>query len=70
MEPSLEESAGDLILIALCGCSRSTPQPERETESAKSRPEVTLKVLDLEGLDNLIAGHKGKIVVMDCWSTW
>jgi thiol-disulfide isomerase/thioredoxin len=30
---------------------------------------VTVQVLDFDGLQKLIAGHKGKVVVMDCWST-
>jgi thiol-disulfide isomerase/thioredoxin len=30
---------------------------------------VSLQTLDYDGIQKLIASHKGKIVVMDCWST-
>jgi thiol-disulfide isomerase/thioredoxin len=31
---------------------------------------VEVKILSFEETQKLIAGHKGKIVVVDCWSTW
>jgi thiol-disulfide isomerase/thioredoxin len=37
--------------------------------AADSDPAVVLKTLDYDGLKKLIASHKGKVVVMDCWST-
>jgi thiol-disulfide isomerase/thioredoxin len=32
-------------------------------------PTVTLKTLDYDGLQKLIASHKGTVVFVDCWST-
>jgi thiol-disulfide isomerase/thioredoxin len=31
---------------------------------------VTVEIKDLEGIQELIASKRGKVVVMDCWSTW
>jgi thiol-disulfide isomerase/thioredoxin len=42
-------------LISLCGC--------------QAKPVVELQLLDFDGIQQLIAGHKGKIVVLDAWST-
>lgn len=38
--------------------------------SATEGEEVALQILDYEGIQKLLAGHRGKVVVMDCWSTW
>lgn len=32
--------------------------------------EVTVEIKDFDGIQSLIAGKRGKVVVMDCWSTW
>jgi thiol-disulfide isomerase/thioredoxin len=31
---------------------------------------ITLKTVDYDGVMEAVASHKGKIVVMDAWSTW
>ncbi|MGH7139624.1 MAG: TlpA family protein disulfide reductase [Pirellulales bacterium] len=31
---------------------------------------VTVEIKDFDGIQELIAGKRGKVVVMDCWSTW
>jgi thiol-disulfide isomerase/thioredoxin len=30
---------------------------------------VDLRILDWEGLQQLLASHRGKVIVLDCWST-
>ncbi len=44
------------------------------TPAAKADPvdpaSVKLQILDYDGLQKLIAGHRGKVVVMDCWATY
>jgi thiol-disulfide isomerase/thioredoxin len=52
-----------LISAALVGCG--APKPAAERHETK----VELQVLDWDGLQQLIAGHRGKVLVMDCWST-
>lgn len=32
--------------------------------------DATVEIKDFDGIQNLIAGKRGKVVVMDCWSTW
>lgn len=53
------------------------PEGQSEPEAASpadapplEAPPVTLTTLDWEGVEQLVAGHKGKIVVVDLWSTW
>jgi thiol-disulfide isomerase/thioredoxin len=52
-----------LISVAHIGCG--APKPAAEKRETK----VELQVLDWDGLQQLIARHRGKVVVMDCWST-
>jgi thiol-disulfide isomerase/thioredoxin len=51
------------ISVLFAGCGR--PEPATEKRETK----VELQVLDWNGLQQLIAIHRGKVVVMDCWST-
>jgi thiol-disulfide isomerase/thioredoxin len=62
------------ILAALNGCG---PTPDRSHESVgpASAPDdnvssqVSLRILDYAGLQQLIASKRGKVVVLDAWST-
>ena len=62
-------------LGVLAGCGG--PAPSQKTAANRDQPPaaavaespVELQVLDYDGLQQLIAGHKGKVVVMDAWST-
>ncbi|MEX0586033.1 MAG: hypothetical protein WD176_05290 [Pirellulales bacterium] len=51
-----------LLAATLCiatGCDRA----------ALNESEVTVKLLDFDGFEKLVASKKGKVVVVDCWST-
>ena len=39
-------------------------------ESDDAQSKVTVKILDYEGIMDLVKQHKGKVVVMDAWSTF
>ncbi len=62
------------IFVALHGCG---PTPDRSHESAApanapddhASSQVSLKILDYAGLQQLIASKRGKMVVLDAWST-
>jgi thiol-disulfide isomerase/thioredoxin len=41
-----------------------------EAEKAPAQDDVTLAIKDFDGIQDLIASKRGKVVVMDCWSTW
>lgn len=54
------------------------PAPEGQTEPPAAEPspapppqapQVTLRILDWSGVEQIIASHKGKVVVVDLWST-
>lgn len=64
------------MMLAGCGLKlkEQTPQPDKVTEvvsktSQDDKSEVRLQIKDHDGILALIAGHKGKVVVMDGWST-
>ncbi|HWB13118.1 MAG TPA: TlpA disulfide reductase family protein [Pirellulales bacterium] len=44
------------------------PPPDAQKEPAQG--EVAVEIKDFDGIQNLIASKRGKVVVMDCWSTW
>jgi thiol-disulfide isomerase/thioredoxin len=62
------------IFVALHGCG---PTPDRSHESAApvsasddhASSQISLKILDYAGLQQLIASKRGKVVVLDAWST-
>lgn len=54
-----------------CGPGNDTKTETKANpkSSLAAKPQVSLQVLDYDGIQKLIASHKGKVVVMDCWST-
>ena len=64
-----------LLCAAGCGGDNSVenepsdPAPEAESK-ADPAPAVSLKVLTGAETDELIASHKGRIVVVDLWAFW
>jgi thiol-disulfide isomerase/thioredoxin len=56
-----------LYCSGLVGCSNR--DGTAESPSGQSPPGVTLQILDYIGIQKLIAGHLGQVVVLDCWST-
>ena len=55
------------VSVVFIGCGRAEPVAKKAAE--KPTTKVELQVLDWDGLQQLIAGHGDKVVVMDCWST-
>jgi thiol-disulfide isomerase/thioredoxin len=60
--------------IALLGCSaeqHATQAPTAEKSNAKLSPEaVKLTRADGQQLSDLVASHKGQVVLVDYWATW
>lgn len=52
-----------VALAALLASSQST------SVLAQSK-DVTVRVVDKAGYEKVIASHKGKVIVVDCWATW
>jgi thiol-disulfide isomerase/thioredoxin len=48
-----------------------SPQPDQPTPTAAAEPStpVDVKILSYDEIQKLIASHKGKVVIMDAWST-
>jgi thiol-disulfide isomerase/thioredoxin len=61
------------FLLPILGCKPAATPAARRAPVVGARPAaaqgVELKTLDFEGIQQLIASHKGKVVVMDAWST-
>jgi thiol-disulfide isomerase/thioredoxin len=48
-------------------------EPSTDAQDAmtdEEAPGVTLQIKDYDAIVELIKGHQGKVVVLDCWSTW
>jgi thiol-disulfide isomerase/thioredoxin len=64
-----------MAMLCLTGChdssssNTSAPAVKVGTDEIDSRSKVDLQLLDWEGLQKLLASHRGKVVVLDCWST-
>lgn len=49
----------------------ATPQPASPTSTDDgSGDSVDVQIMDYDGIVKLIKSKRGKVVVMDCWSTW
>lgn len=74
-----------LAIAVCCGCeNRAAVAPSANNSAlpdaanspaAQSEPEgedsaVKVQFKGYEGVQELIKSHQGKVVVMDCWSTW
>jgi thiol-disulfide isomerase/thioredoxin len=71
------------LAIALCGCeqepaTQSTAKLPSEpaadvpatSTAGGEEPAVQVQFKGYEGVQELIKRHEGKVIVMDCWSTW
>ena len=54
-------------LFLLLGCRQ--PSGGSPAGNSGQKNGVELQILDFEGIQKLIASHRGKVVVMDAWST-
>ena len=65
-----------LTYFALLGCNDTGP-PEQiappattAADAPAAEPAVTLEVKSWDGIQQVVAQQKGKVVVLDLWSTW
>lgn len=64
------------LLVAVCGCGKgSGPQPamtapaETVDVSSGKTDEIAVKFMDYQGIQMLVESYRGKVVVVDYWST-
>lgn len=76
--------AAILLLLPLAGCQPQVAPPEGSTSAGDRDPspdknssdpiqpaaEVPLTIKSWDETQQLVAAHKGKVVVVDIWSTW
>jgi thiol-disulfide isomerase/thioredoxin len=72
---ALGRASALLTFILLVGCSRppsppTSSAPTVEPPNAAAISKLDLRPVDRKGLDAVIAGHKGKVVLVDYWATW
>jgi thiol-disulfide isomerase/thioredoxin len=68
--PAASASASGSDATAEPIASESAPPESTAAEVERTSSDVMVEIKDFEGIQNLIAGKRGKVVVMDCWSTW
>jgi thiol-disulfide isomerase/thioredoxin len=64
-----------MLLISGVGCRPGNPVVDARSMEEKSTPapaisEIPLRFASWEETEKLIASHRGKVVVLDVWSTW
>ena len=59
-----------LLFTVGCGGTDSVNNKAPENGTEESAAAVSLEVLNSDETDELIASHKGKIVVVDLWALW
>jgi thiol-disulfide isomerase/thioredoxin len=72
----LASAAGLVMILAGCGAGRQGDSAATATATAATAPAtagkaaaVTVRLVDHAGLMEVVEHHRGKIVVLDCWST-
>lgn len=55
--------------VAVPVADDATAQPAADAEATSVQPTVELKILNWDETQKLVESHRGKIVVMDVWST-
>jgi thiol-disulfide isomerase/thioredoxin len=48
----------------------SNPTLGVEVAATEERPGIPVTLVDYEGFQKVVAAHRGKVVVVDCWATW
>jgi thiol-disulfide isomerase/thioredoxin len=57
-----------VLVPTIAGCNQPTPSSQSEKPSTPTT--VTLTRGDAKVLDDLIAKHKGQVILVDYWATW
>ena len=63
------------VLLPLTACSSSAPEPDSaagsvDVEVSVAEPSITATVRNRAEVEQLVASHQGKVVVIDLWALW
>ena len=56
-------------IVTIAGCGPAALDADLQSASQPARP-VSLQVADVEGYQQALARHLGKVVLVDFWATW
>src|SRR5689334_12829370 len=56
------------VAMTIAGCAQTTAPPHAANSTAQTQ--LNLTRADSKALDELIAKHKGQVVLIDYWATW
>jgi thiol-disulfide isomerase/thioredoxin len=59
-----------LVAVATAGCAPTADESRETTSGQSTAPAVSLRVTDAEGYREILARHRGKVVLVDFWATW
>ena len=68
MQKRLLPALTSLTLLCCLACDRSTA-PHPTVKAALPVEALTLEIADLAALDDMLAAHRGNVVLVDYWST-
>jgi thiol-disulfide isomerase/thioredoxin len=68
-DASSSTSAVPTAISGNAGNGGKNQTPDGASEAAADDAQVKLQMLDWDGFQQLLARHRGKVVVLDCWST-
>jgi thiol-disulfide isomerase/thioredoxin len=66
--PVTSDSPSSPISAAAAPANDRSTTPDSATKEVAD-DQVAVQLLDWDGLNQLLASHRGKVVVLDCWST-
>jgi thiol-disulfide isomerase/thioredoxin len=70
MPKSMMISAAVAVAVVAAAAISLTAQAASDPESLKGKPAPAIALKTLDGNDVLLAGMKGKVVLVDTWATW
>jgi thiol-disulfide isomerase/thioredoxin len=62
-------AAAAVVTVILAGCGSPRPADDPQAEPPPAPPAIEIRLVDHQSLIDEIARHRGRVVVLDCWST-